>query len=105
MVIGKPTFQPNSGTEHEQKHPDSGREGGELNHQESTKESADQCPKEREIISKQINEEFGSQLDMPIVYFTQLLGIAYGIDPKTLGMNKHLSDAIGLLRNLELLPA
>jgi heterodisulfide reductase subunit B len=63
------------------------------------------CHANLDLRQKQINNEFGSQLDMPIVYFTQLMGIAYGIDPKTLGMNKHLSDSIGLLKNLELLPS
>ena len=33
-----------------------------------------------------------------------LIHIAYGVDPKTLGMNKHISDSIGLLKTLELLP-
>ena len=62
------------------------------------------CHANLDLRQKQINDEFGSQLDIPIVYFTQLMGIAYGIDAKTLGMHKHLSDAVGLLRSLELLP-
>jgi heterodisulfide reductase subunit B len=62
------------------------------------------CHANLDLRQKQINDEFGSQLDIPIVYFTQLMGIAYGIDAKTLGMDKHLSDAVGLLRSLELLP-
>jgi heterodisulfide reductase subunit B len=62
------------------------------------------CHANLDLRQKQINEEYGSELDIPIVYFTQLMGIAYGIDAKTLGMDKHVSDAIGLLKDLELLP-
>ena len=46
-----------------------------------------------------------ASFDIPVVYFTQLMGVAYGIDAKTLGMDKHFSDAIGLLTEKGLLPA
>jgi hypothetical protein len=31
------------------------------------------------------------------------MGVAYGIDARTLGMDKHFSDAIGLLKSKGLL--
>jgi heterodisulfide reductase subunit B len=52
---------------------------------------------------KQINDEFGGDLDIPIVYFTQLMGVAYGLHAKPLGLDKHFSDAIGLLKQKRLL--
>jgi heterodisulfide reductase subunit B2 len=52
---------------------------------------------------KQINAEFGGTFDIPIVYFTQLMGVAYGLHAKPLGMDKHLTDAIGLLKAKRLL--
>ncbi len=63
------------------------------------------CHSNLDVRQKQINEEFGGQFDIPIVYFTQLMGVAYGVDAKTLGMDKHFSDAIGLLTEQGLLTA
>jgi heterodisulfide reductase subunit B len=40
----------------------------------------------------QIGEESGETFNMPIVYFTQLLGLAFGIHPSRLGLNKHIVD-------------
>ncbi len=34
-----------------------------------------------------INEKFGTAFEMPILYFTQLLGIALGLSPKSLGLD------------------
>jgi heterodisulfide reductase subunit B len=53
----------------------------------------------------QINYQFGGGLEIPIVYFTQLMGIAYGLEPEALGLQKHFSDAIGTLKEKKLLPA
>jgi heterodisulfide reductase subunit B len=61
------------------------------------------CHGNLDLRQTQINEEFGGEFDIPIVYFTQLMGVAYGIDSKTLGMDKHSSDAIGLLAEKRLL--
>jgi heterodisulfide reductase subunit B len=63
------------------------------------------CHANLDLRQKQINEEFGGEFDIPVVYFTQLMGVAYGLDAKTLGMDKHSSDAIGLLRDMGLLAA
>ena len=62
------------------------------------------CHANLDLRQKQINKEFGGQFDIPITYFTQLMGVAYGIDAKTLGMDKHSTDAIGLLQSKGLLP-
>jgi heterodisulfide reductase subunit B len=61
------------------------------------------CHANLDLRQRQINEEYGSDFDIPIVYFTQLMGVAYGLDAKTLGMNKHTSDSIGLLTEMGLL--
>ena len=63
------------------------------------------CHANLDVRQEQISEEFGGDFAIPVVYFTQLMGIAYGIDAKTLGMDKHFSDAIGLLTEKGLLPA
>ncbi len=54
---------------------------------------------------KEINTNFAGTFDIPIVYFTQLMGVAYGLHAKPLGMDKHFSDAIGLLKEKRLLYA
>jgi heterodisulfide reductase subunit B len=63
------------------------------------------CHANLDLWQNQINEEYGGQFDIPIVYFTQLMGVAYGLDAKTLGMDKHFTDAIGLLKETGLLVA
>ena len=55
------------------------------------------CHANLDLRQKQINEEFGGTFDIPIVYFTQLMGVAYGCDAETLGLHKHFTDAVGLL--------
>lgn len=56
------------------------------------------CHANLDLRQKQIGDEYGEEINLPIVYFTQLMGVAYGLDPKKLGLDKHFSDAIGLLR-------
>jgi heterodisulfide reductase subunit B len=61
------------------------------------------CHANLDVFQKQIKDEYSADFDMPVVYFTQLMGVAYGIDAKTLGMDKHFTDAIGLLKGMDLL--
>jgi heterodisulfide reductase subunit B len=63
------------------------------------------CHANLDVFQKQIKDEYGADFDMPVVYFTQLMGVAYGFDAKTLGMDKHFTDAIGLLKEMGLLDA
>ena len=63
------------------------------------------CFANLDVRQQQISDEYGGEFHIPIVYFTQLMGVAYGVDAKTLGMDKHFSDAIGLLTEKGLLPA
>jgi len=61
------------------------------------------CHANLDLRQKQINDEYGEDLHTPILYFTQLMGVAYGLTPKALGLDKHFSDAIGLLKEKELI--
>jgi heterodisulfide reductase subunit B len=63
------------------------------------------CHANLDVFQKQIKDEYGAEWDIPVVYFTQLMGVAYGLDTKTLGMDKHFTDAIGLLKEKGLLAA
>lgn len=40
-----------------------------------------------------INKAYGTNFHFPIVYFTQLMGLAFGIDSKILGLNKSIVPA------------
>jgi heterodisulfide reductase subunit B len=63
------------------------------------------CFANLDVFQKQIKDEYSEDFDMPVVYFTQLMGVAYGLDAKTLGMDKHFTDSISLLKDLGLLAA
>jgi heterodisulfide reductase subunit B len=41
---------------------------------------------------KQINERHGTDFNIPIFYFTELMGLAFGIQPEQLGLGKHLTE-------------
>jgi heterodisulfide reductase subunit B len=63
------------------------------------------CHANLDVFQKQIKDEYGADWDIPVVYFTQLMGVAYGLDAKTLGIDKHFTDGVGLLKEKGLLPA
>ena len=44
-----------------------------------------------------VNSYFKTDFHLPIMYFTQILGIAFGIDPKKLGFGKELVAALPVL--------
>lgn len=46
------------------------------------------CQVNLECYQQQVNQEFGTNFSMPILYFTQLVGLAMGILPKKLGFGK-----------------
>lgn len=50
-----------------------------------------------------INERFGTSFRMPVFYFTELMGLAFGLDAADLGLPRHLTDAEGFLRERGLL--
>ena len=52
---------------------------------------------------KQINKKFKTDYNIPIFYFTELLGLAMGIDAKELGINKHITDAENFLKERALI--
>ena len=62
------------------------------------------CHANLDMRQRQLGERSGHAYDMPILYFTQLMGLAYGLDPTTLGMDKHSVSAEPLLRELGLWP-
>ncbi len=47
---------------------------------------------------QQINRKFGTAFNMPIFYFTELMGLAFGIEAKELGIHKHLTEVEDFLK-------
>ena len=41
-----------------------------------------------ELYQKQVNREYGTDFSIPVLYFTQLVGVALGIAPGRLGIGK-----------------
>jgi heterodisulfide reductase subunit B len=46
---------------------------------------------------KQIEDEFKETYQLPIIYFTQLMGLAFGLKPEELGLDKHFVDPLPIL--------
>ena len=46
------------------------------------------CHVNLEVYQAQVNHEFGTDLSIPVMYFTQLMGMAMGLQTKRLGIEK-----------------
>jgi heterodisulfide reductase subunit B len=51
------------------------------------------CQVNLECYQTQVNEEFGTDFSMPVLYFTQLMGLAMGIPRRRLGIGRELVSA------------
>jgi len=49
---------------------------------------------------RQIETEFREQFQLPILYFTQLMGLAFGLNSVALGLDKHFVDPHPLLQQV-----
>jgi heterodisulfide reductase subunit B2 len=61
------------------------------------------CQVNLECYQQQVNQEFGTHFSIPVVYFTQLVGLAMGIPPKKLGFGKEFlspKKAIEAIKNI-----
>ncbi|HEY44188.1 MAG TPA: disulfide reductase [Anaerolineae bacterium] len=54
------------------------------------------CQVNLECYQQQVNQEFGTRFSVPVVYFTQLMGLALGIPAKKLGIGKEIVAATPL---------
>ncbi|MFW9964342.1 MAG: CoB--CoM heterodisulfide reductase subunit B [Candidatus Sifarchaeia archaeon] len=56
------------------------------------------CHLQYETAQAQLNEELGEKrYQIPVIYYTQLLGLALGLDPTELGLDKHIISTQTLL--------
>jgi heterodisulfide reductase subunit B len=52
---------------------------------------------------EQINEKYGTNFNVPIFYFTEMLGLAMGVSAKEMGVLKHLTETEDFLKERALL--
>lgn len=55
------------------------------------------CHANLDLRQRQINEQYGTEFRIPIVYFTQVMGLAFGIEPRQLGLEKNFTSTAPLL--------
>lgn len=56
------------------------------------------CQSNLDLRQPMINKKFKKDFDMPILYFTQLVALALGVDYKKLGLDKHIINPLGVMR-------
>jgi len=59
------------------------------------------CHQNLDLRQDQINKTFGTSLEMPILYFSQVLGLALGMSADDLGIDSHVVSARKLLQKIE----
>ncbi len=55
------------------------------------------CHLQLDAKQKAAEAKFNIKIDMPVIYFTQIIGLAMGLNPVELGLNKHLVSTDKLL--------
>jgi heterodisulfide reductase subunit B len=58
------------------------------------------CSTNLELRQPDIEKKYGVSYDLPVIYITELIGLALGIKPRKLGMDKHIVSTKGVLRKL-----
>jgi len=58
------------------------------------------CMSNLDMRQTQVGAKYGQNYSLPIFYFTELMGIALGINPEELGISKHFVDALGIVKRL-----
>ncbi len=58
------------------------------------------CQQNLDLRQEQVNSTMGTNYNIPILYFTQVMGLAYGCSPKELGMDKLIVSPDPLIRRI-----
>ncbi len=58
------------------------------------------CQSNLDMRQANINKTFSTSFDIPVVYLTELVGLAVGVKPKKLGLRKHFVDAMRLAKRM-----
>lgn len=58
------------------------------------------CQVNLDAFQSAVNREFGTAFHMPVLYFTQLIGLALGHEPRELGFGKEIVSAAAVLEKI-----
>ena len=58
------------------------------------------CQLNLDAYQENVNRKYGTNYHIPILYFTQMIGLAMGLDPKALGFGKEFIEADEALRKI-----
>jgi heterodisulfide reductase subunit B len=58
------------------------------------------CQLNLDAYQAQVNRHFGSAFHLPVLYFTQMIGLAMGMEPATLGIGREVVSAAAALRKI-----
>jgi heterodisulfide reductase subunit B2 len=57
------------------------------------------CQQNLDLRQSQINAAMGTSFNIPVLYFSQIMGLAYGYSPKELGIDKNMVSADALIQS------
>ena len=58
------------------------------------------CQANLDTRMKEAGERRGTKYNMPVVYFTQLMGLAFGYTPQAIGLNRLINSPKRILKKL-----
>ena len=58
------------------------------------------CQLNLDAYQSNVNSRFGTDFDIPILYFTQVMGLAFGLPPKEMGFGKEIVSAQPALKKI-----
>lgn len=58
------------------------------------------CMNNLDMRQIEVEKYFSTKYNLPVFYFTELVGLALGIEPSKLGLNKHFVDAMPLVQEV-----
>ena len=61
------------------------------------------CHANLDMYQKDMNEKFGERIRMPVLYFTQLMGLSLGIPARKLLLSRHLTNPLPRLRRKKII--
>ncbi|MGD1075112.1 MAG: CoB--CoM heterodisulfide reductase iron-sulfur subunit B family protein [Thermodesulfovibrionales bacterium] len=61
------------------------------------------CQMNLDAYQDKAGETFGIKEKLPVYFITELLGVAIGVSPKQMQVDRHFIDAMGLLKELKLI--
>ncbi|MCJ7522078.1 MAG: CoB--CoM heterodisulfide reductase iron-sulfur subunit B family protein [Dehalococcoidia bacterium] len=60
------------------------------------------CHANLDMYQKDMTAKFGQKTELPVLYFTQLIGLSLGFSPKELLLDKHITNPLPMLREKKL---